>query len=457
MELVQRLISGDLKERVSLFGFVLSALLFGWLLVRFQPDMALGLGIFLTLVTIFIADIRLGMTVLVFAAPLLPLTQGFTTLFPGTSYSVNLCGLVNVFIPLLGLLYLGLRRGTSRSLFLGRPIALFLGVALLTFFVSDDRWITLREWFRLAMPIMFYLLILSSFRTREELQKLRKALIFSAFIPLALGLYQILNGEPDAIGFNRVYGTFAHPNGFACYLVVLMPLVALSYIRSWKVDQKVLYLGTFGLMFLSLIFTFTRVAWIAFVVSMMILGWSKYRRFFFRLALVFLILVLLLPSLGHMVTRRIQPDGSFYGRFSFNQFSLFIFSQKPILGHGFGTYTALSTSAFGEKGERYGRVVGVAAHNDYLRTLAETGVVGLVSLLILFLAVFRMGRRLRRSGDGELKLEALMLLAVLVSILVYGITDSGLSYAGIFLWTLIALVEKKAILSDEELKSLSNA
>ena len=31
------------------------------------------------------------------------------------------------------------------------------------------------------MPIMFYLLILSSFRTREELEKLRKALIFSAF------------------------------------------------------------------------------------------------------------------------------------------------------------------------------------------------------------------------------------------------------------------------------------
>ena len=457
MELVQRLFSRGLKEKLSYFGFVLSAILSGWLLVRFQVDAALGLGIFLILVTIFIADIRLGMVVVVFGAPLLPLTQGFTTLFPGTSYSINLCGLVNVFIPLLSLLYLWLRLGTSRSLFLGRPIALFLGVALLTFFVSDDRWITLREWFRLAMPIMFYFLILGSFRTQEELEKLRRALIYSAFIPLAFSLYQILHGEPDAIGFNRVYGTFAHPNGFACYLVVLMPLVALSYIRSWKIDQKAFYLGTFGLMFLSLVFTFTRVAWIAFVVSMMILGWSKYRKFFFRLILVFLIVVLLLPSLGQMVTRRIQPDGSFYGRFSFNQFSLLLFSQKPILGHGFGTYTALSTSVFGEKVERYGRVLGAAAHNDYLRTLAETGAVGLFSLLVLFLAVFRTGRRLRRSGDGELKLEALMLLAVLGAILVYGITDSGLSYGGIFLWTLIALVEKEAILTEEKLKSLSHS
>jgi len=280
-------------------------------------------------------------------------------------------------------------------------------------------------------------------------------LIYSAFIPLAFSLFQIFYGEPNAIGFNRVSGSFAHPNGFACYLVVLMPLVALSYFRSKKINRKAFYLGMFGLMFLFLVFTFTRVAWVAFVVSMLVLGFSKYRKFSLRLILVFLIVVLLLPSLGQMVTKRIQLDESFYGRFSFNQFSLLLFSQKPILGHGFGTYTALSTPAFGEKGERYGRILGAAAHNDYLRTLAETGVVGLVSLLVLFLAVFRTGRHIRRWAGDELKLEALMLLAVLGTILVYGITDSGLSYGGIFFWTLVGLVEKKAILSREESGSLS--
>jgi O-antigen ligase len=396
----------------------------------------------------------LGVKILIFGAPLLTLIQKSTTLFPDTPYSINLSGMLNIFIPFFTFLYLWLNPGTSRNSHLHRPITLFLSISLLTILISHDKWITLREWFGLAMPITLYFLILASFRTKEDLDKLRKILIYSVFIPLAFSLFQIFNGEPDALGLNRVYGTFAHPNGFACYLVVLMPLVVYLYQGASNINRKTFYLVIFALMLLSLFCTYTRVAWVAFLVSMLILGFSKYKKFYLKLILISLIILLFIPGLNQIFLNRIQPDDSFYGRFSFNQFSLTLFSQKPILGHGLGTYALLSTPIFGEKGERYGRTSGAGAHNDYLRTLAETGIIGLFAFLFLFYSLFKMGRRIYQSGDYSLKSEALVLLAVLVSILVYGLTDFGLAYGGIYLWTLIGLVEAKSNLRQQRLKTL---
>lgn len=444
LELVQRYLPFNSKEKLINLGVILLAFSFSWLFVIFQPETALGLGIFLTLVIVFLVDAKLGVKILVFGTPLLFLIQKSTTLFPDTPYSINLSGMLNIFIPFFTFLYLWLNPGISRRSHLQRPITLFLSISLLTILISHDKWITLREWFGLAMPITLYFLILASFRTKEGLDKLRKILIYSVFIPLAFSLFQIVHGEPDALGLNRVYGTFAHPNAFACYLVVLMPLVVYLYQGAKIISQKVLYFGIFSLMSLSLFHTFTRVAWVAFLVSMLTIGFSRYKKFYLKLILVLLIMLLFIPSLNQIFTRRIQPDDSFYGRFSFNQFSLALFSQKPILGHGLGTYALLSTSVFGENRERYGRSLGVGAHNDYLRTLAETGIIGLFAFLFLFYSLFKMERRIYQSGDYNLKSEALFLLAVSTSILVYGLTDFGFAYGGVYLWTLIALVEAKS-------------
>jgi len=444
LESVQKYLPFNFKEKLVYFGVVLFAFSFGWLFVRFQPETALGLGIFLTLVMAFLVDAKLGVKILIFGAPLLALTQRSTTLFPETPYSINLCGMLNIFIPFFTFLYLWLRRGTNKISKLNRPIVLFLSISLLTILISHDKWITLREWFGLAMPITLYFLILAFFRTKEDLDKLKKILVYSVFIPLAFSLFQIFNGEPDALGLNRVYGTFAHPNGFACYLVVLMPLVVYLYQGASNINRKTFHLVIFALMLLSLFCTYTRVAWVAFLVSMLIIGFARYKKFYLKLILVLLILLLFIPSFNQIFTRRIQPDDSFYGRFSFNQFSLALFSQKPILGHGLGTYALLSTPVFGEKRERYGRTLGVGAHNDYLRTLSETGIIGLFAFFFLFYSLFKTGRRIYRSGDYNLKSEALVLLAVLASILVYGLTDFGFAYGGIYLWTLIALVEAKS-------------
>ncbi|MCK4223697.1 MAG: O-antigen ligase family protein [candidate division Zixibacteria bacterium] len=452
MELTQQYTSSNLKEKLPYFGFIVSAFLCGWLLVRFPQDTVVGLGIFLTLVMIFLADIKLAVMILVFAVPLLTLTHSFTPLFPKSSYSINLGGMLNIFILLFTLLHVLLKRRTYENFFLTKPIVLFLGIALLTFLISYDRWITLREWFGYAMPIMFYFLILTSFENTREVEKLRNALIYSAFIPLACSLYQIFYWEPQPIGFNRVYATFMHPNAFACYLVVLMPSVVLLYSRTQKKNQKAFYSGIFALMSLSLFYTFTRVAWAAFIPSLIILGFSRHKKLFLKFVLIVLITILLLPGLGQMFTKRIQLDSSFYGRFDFNQFSLFLFCQKPILGHGLGTFRLFSSSIFDYQEERYERTLGVGAHNDYFKTLAETGLVGLFSFLFLFYSLLKMGRRIYLSGDYNLKSEALVLFAVVSGILVYGLTDAGLAYGGIYLWSTIGIAEARYRLNCAESK-----
>jgi O-antigen ligase len=185
---------------------------------------------------------------------------------------------------------------------------------------------------------------------------------------------------------------------------------------------------------------------------MTVLGMVRYRKIYIGLILALLVLFLLIPSLNQKFLKRLEPDTSLYGRFSLNELSLYLFSQKPFLGSGFGTYQLFSAKFIEELGSGYGRGMGVAPHNEYLKFLCETGAVGFLAFIFLLYSLLRLGYRTFKSKAVTLKSEGSILLAVLTGILVYSLTDSGFSYGGIFLWTLIGLVEAKSHLTIENEK-----
>jgi len=456
----------DLLKFLGISLFLLIGALSARLLVQNPPVLVLCFSGFLALVLIFFFNLRTGIILLIFLSPLLFLIPESISLFPDSSFSINLMGLLNLFLPFLLVFYLLTHKYKKITSSLSKPILIFLGILFLTVFTSYDSWISLRNLFRLAMPISVYFLILQSFKTEEQIDQLKKVLLFSSIAPLLMGIYQIFYGIPESselyaiyksVDLNRIIGSFPHPNWYAAYLVVLIPLTISFYSENRNANKKFFYLLLLGGMLISLFCTYTRVAWAAFLGSITIMGIIRYKKIYLSLILILLALFLLIPSLNQIFMNRIQLDTSFYGRFSFNQLSLYLFSQKPILGHGLGTYQLLSTDVFGVAQSSYGRDTGVASHNDYLKFLSETGVVGFLAYLFLLYSLLKLGHIIFKNKIPTLKSEGSILVAVIAGILIYSLTDSGFSYGGIYLWTLIGIVESRYRLNYNKLldKSVS--
>jgi O-antigen ligase len=452
---MQRIEVYNKDKLYKFFGFgllLLMEILFSRLLVQTPSVLFLYISGFLTFILILFFNLRTGIILLVLFSPLLNFIPASVSFFPESHFSINLMGLINLSLPLFLVSYLLTHKNYKINSSLTKPILIFLGILLLTVFTSNDSWISFRHWFRLAMPISVYFLILQGFKTEMQINQLKKVLLFSSIVPLLSGFYQIFYGFPETsilytayknISVNRIIGSFSHPNGYAAYLVILIPLVISFCSEKRRSNKKLFYLLFLGGMLVSLFCTYTRVAWAAFFGSLTVMGMTRYKRVYMSLIMVLLIIFLLIPSLNQAFLKRIQPDSSFYGRFSFNQLSLYLFSQKPILGHGFGAYQLLSANAFGVSESIYGRDMGVAPHNDYLLFLSETGIIGFLAFIFLIYSLLKLGNTIYKNKNLILKAEGSILLAVLTGVLIFGLTDAGFGYGGIYLWTLIGLVEAK--------------
>jgi O-antigen ligase len=92
--------------------------------------------------------------------------------------------------------------------------------------------------------------------------------------------------------------------------------------------------------------------------------------------------------------------------------------RAPVLGQGIGTTVTLV-------GHSEDVTAGQVPHNEYLRYLVETGIVGLVLLLIAVAMLLRaLARRRIATGDGA----AILATAVLVGCLVNGLADNTFLY-----------------------------
>lgn len=100
----------------------------------------------------------------------------------------------------------------------------------------------------------------------------------------------------------------------------------------------------------------------------------------------------------------IERGSNVYGRLDYWDIALKLFVSSPIVGRGFYSYRALS--------ENYYHSPIVHAHNSYLQTLAELGLVGAVVLIWLMLHIgrylYRVRRHFEQRGLGRLWWEFVM-------------------------------------------------
>jgi O-antigen ligase len=311
-----------------------------------------------------------------------------------------------------------------------------LGTAGASLFGAQDRAAALLDVARLAAAVAMIGVVDRLVRDERVARRVTVAVFASAAAPLALAGYQAAGGTGSRIidGFSRVRGTFVHPNPLALYLTVLLVFgagLALA-LRGRSRLVLVAFLVAGGTV---LVATYARGAWIAAFVGILVVAVAARRWWVVGALLVAVAVVgLAVPStvarfadVGRADRPGGDPSNSLTWRVRYWDRSLDLFTENPVTGVGLGMVA-----------ERLPE--GVPPHNDYVRALVETGVLGVATYLALFAAFGVTARRaLQRAGPGLERGIATGFTGVVVAVALLALTANVLTQV-VILWYLAALV-----------------
>jgi O-antigen ligase len=273
--------------------------------------------------------------------------------------------------------------------------------------------------------------------SRVRLDRLLKRLLIAALLMALVGHLQFLAridltryirvpglslnapligvGERGGPGFARVAGTAGHYIEFGVLMAMVLP-IAIHYAlfartrgqRQWRWTVVIL-------IFAGIPFSISRSAIVAVAAGLLCLGcaWTLRRQFNALAGLTVMVFVLQALKPGLIGTIRslftnVENDPSVQNRTADYEAVSLYFHQRPWLGLGQGTAMPDKT---------------VLLDNQILGQLVGGGLVGLVTLLLIFVVGFSLGRRLRRTAlDEETRHLGQALASVLVVALVASFT-----------------------------------
>ena len=240
--------------------------------------------------------------------------------------------------------------------------------------------------------------------------ELLTVIVFSSIIPIIFAVSQLLMGdylyEGDS-GLGRIRGSFPHSNTFGSYLFIVLTVMAVMFFsvkkkisENEKSAKHFLRFIPFGILFLFLILTYSRTAWIGFSLSLLAISLV---RPYFRIPLVYLgslgtALVLIYEKTRERILGIFESHmfDSMYGRREIWDMALFAAKKNPVFGYGIGTFEDIIKNV---QGKETGNVY---PHNDFIRFFLEGGILGIALYFLYMLgAIYYSVRSYLKYPKGE--------------------------------------------------------
>lgn len=249
----------------------------------------------------------------------------------------------------------------------------------------------------------------------------------------------------------RAYASAQHAIALGAALVMLMPLAIYLYRRSGKVA----WLVCACVMVMGALATGSRTAVLMLVVDLVVFLWLKrgatVRLLPLLLPFVIACQVVMPGTLGTfraiffpkegLVAEEYEGQGTGTGRLADVAPSLQQLNREPFFGQGFGTRLP---------SEQDGKTNAIILDNQWLSSLLEVGVVGVLALMwLLVRAIARLRRRAKRDDSSF----GWLLTAMTASVAAYGIgmlTFDAFSFAQVTFLLFIVLGLSAAALALEE-------
>ncbi len=318
-----------------------------------------------------------------------------------------------------------------------------VGVFFLFLFAKYDR---VKLYISLAVSIVVQGAI-SAFQFFTQDSPAFKWLGMARHFPGEPGVSAIETIGPKGFGerWLRAYGSFDHPNILGAFLAIALIFIIYPIIKkklkpkTWEFNLCLLafYLGILGL-----VFSFSRSAWLAFVLAMtfLLVYFFLTKNWFAQLKILSLILIssfiFIFPFLcyNEVFVARLSAQGrlekkSLDQRGEYLEEGRQVIAENPVFGIGLGNYIKYQRNKRPEAWSWTFEPV----HNTFLLIMAEVGVAGFLFFLglITWIAVESVSR-----GN-------FFNLSILLSLVIMMIFDHfwwSLHFGTIFLWIVLALL-----------------
>ena len=463
-----------LKNIHAFYFFVVSYILLNAYVLVFDKGVfyvfnMLPLFLFIILLAVF--DLEKIMYIMVFSTPLaltlkeLGMTEGLNLSLPSEPLMIGI-----TFIYILN----QISHGILDKKILKHPITIIILLQL--------TWMIITTIFS-ELPVISIKFVLSRiwfltscyFMCTQLFTKQNKIIIHILLYSIALAIVAVITTIKHAsYGFDEktadwiVSPFYNDHTAYGCALAMFIPVVSgLILLKNINVILKFVCLGLLVVFLGSIIISYARAGWLSLAVSLGVLATLilkiKFRTLLFTIlggAILFIAfqseVVMMLgknntDSDGDLMQNvesmtNISTDVSNLERLNRWSCAIDMFSEKPYLGFGPGTYqfmyapyqksgliTEISTN-FGNKGN---------AHSEYLGPLSEQGLIGALLVLTLVIAVMFLGYRLVYTiKDKSLKILAIVILMGLSTYFVHGFLNNFLDTdkASIPFWGFLAML-----------------
>ena len=346
------------------------------------------------------------------------------------SASVNLSGAIAGLLILVAVGLLARFRRGSIAISLGALwLALFTLLAARTHGASGE---TLREGVREG-SILALAAIACNSRGVLNVRAVTRLAQLVGLVPALLALYQLATHTGANVeGQIRSEGTFSHPNGAAMFFAIVAGISLWRYMELGRRRADGLLAALFALATIS---TFSLTGLAGLLAILMALGALRAGSLRVKLgafaAAAVVIAGFLATPLGsarlasESATRlsSAQTRGTANSSFAWRLYKwgtlIPQWERSPVIGGGLGTTVTA-------EGNSEDVTAGKVPHNEYLRYLVETGVLGLGILLVALVALFRALARRRAAGSPD---AGLLGIALLAGCLVNGLADNTILYS----------------------------
>jgi putative inorganic carbon (hco3(-)) transporter len=332
---------------------------------------------------------------------------------------------------------------------LNKALGIFIAANFVSVIFTVNYGLSLRGFFgkELKFLAVFFILV-EVINNKKRLKAILISIIASAVL-IAIDAGAQYFGKTDFIrgyAMHRLSASFSTPVGFSAWLIIIIPLLlgllvsAKTIYRWFKIPLLILIL----LLLLCLLITYSRGAWLGFIIGILFAGFCFLNNFALKAKLLclsfgigLLLMFLILPqpikakiktigkidfSEGVTINTRIKSilktdQGSISIRLKLWKEALRITSDYPLTGCGLNTYSIVAKNY---KSFDWG---GIYPHNSFLQMSAETGLLGILAFLLVVYVFFKTGLGLLKKNKDYLVLG---LLSGILGFLVHAFFDTHL-------------------------------
>lgn len=345
---------------------------------------------------------------------------------------------------------------------------MFISSTLSTLPVASFKFLLARIW--LIVPMLFFGPIIFS----KERNRTLFIWLFCIGMALAICYTLVVHAQynfGEKEGHWVMWPFFKDHTIYGAIVALITPLVVgLYFYKKHSALVQAVLLGMILITFTGLYFSYTRAAWLSVVaaigVFLLIHFKIKFQWILITVSIACGVLLVSWTQISHFLERNkyehttedfgerlqsatnVTTDASNLERINRWQCALDMFYEKPVAGFGPGTYafeyarfqrpenlTIISTN-FGDMGN---------AHSEYLGSLAEMGIFGLLTFLAVVAAIFYQSITLYIKWPQEDKKNRVLIMSIILSLTTYFVHAFLNNYldtdkAAVPIWAMCAMI-----------------